>query len=257
MEYLPIDILRSIIEYLDYIDISRLIQVSKTIKCLMENYQMIPSNIIKIKEEYKEVIEIIKTNHASIVYKMPRWNQILFSSRIYNLENEIQCARDKFKNILLSFKREELYKKRKAESFKIIMNIFGGKQEYEKLPIFDLSQYNKRSDYIDYIHARDLSAPIMRGIDKNGRRFFTIRFYNVENNEGSEVKYHGPYCETIFERYSNNGEWTRGCSNYSFLKGGGYLIDEGEINEKTYKCLCDGIRNRNKKSKGVIRAIII
>jgi hypothetical protein len=67
-------------------------------------------------------------------------------------------------------------------------------------------------DYIDGIEIKDVTAPIMIGIDKYKRPFITIRTIEKKNNYSNVI--------TIFQRYTNDkGTWTHG------IYGNSYLVD--------------------------------
>lgn len=61
------------------------------------------------------------------------------------------------------------YGKERAETFDTIMSLFGGRHDYEALPILHTETLRDISRY-------SLNAPIMRGIDAEGRNFITIRY---------------------------------------------------------------------------------
>lgn len=113
----------------------------------------------------------------------------------------------------------------------IIMNLFGGKEAFEKLPILDIGNREGNTGYIDFITANEMKAPIMRGKDKYQREFFVIK----ARDETGES-----YCQAFFqERKGLN--WTDGVKHYPIFDTYSYFIEDGklkgEINMKTYESL--------------------
>jgi hypothetical protein len=90
-------------------------------------------------------------------------------------------------------------------NFKII-NLCGGLLAISNYPVLDLNGRNGSTDYIDFLQPKDLTAPIMRGIDCFRRPFITFRYMvsDGRNSDNMEV-------ETIFQRYTDDKLcWTSG-----------------------------------------------
>ena len=115
--------------------------------------------------------------------------------------------------------------------------LFGGIDEYNKLPILDIGDRQGETGYIDFIKPKELSAPIMRGTDCSGREFFTMRAkinQNYFNDDTARV-------QTFFQREKNI--WTSGGDE--IVAECSYLIDINEYNEESYNKLADFITSRN------------
>lgn len=105
-----------------------------------------------------------------------------------------------------------------------IIDTFG----YIKYPTLRLRSCG---DYIDFIradHPDMMLAPIMMGIDPYKRRFYCIKYKykNVKN------------VVTIFQRYSNNLTYWRGCGNYN--PSGYFDTSYGPIDYPLLKSLIQG-----------------
>lgn len=132
-----------------------------------------------------------------------------------------------------SEKRRRIAERQRQDDFKKIMKLFVGETEYMKLPELNLNVYgnNEDRDYIDYIEAKDMTAPIMRGQDKHGRHFFTFR---IEDKD---------YCLTFFQRYTNGRRWATAGSTREYITED--LIDEkGSVGQKTFDILKDAIEKK-------------
>ena len=87
--------------------------------------------------------------------------------------------------------------------------------------------------YIDFLTAENLSSNIMKGVDKDGRAFISLKM--MQFKETIESKSLGldisPFVVTLFERYSNSSMWIEG-------GGLGLALPErtwfGEINDKAF-----------------------
>lgn len=91
--------------------------------------------------------------------------------------------------------------------FEPIAQIFGGVEEWEKLPVLDIGKQMGQTGYIDFITTEMLSAPIMRGVDFANRKFFVI----AAAVNDSEFK-----CHTFFQRYPDyQNIWVRGSGGFS------------------------------------------
>lgn len=78
--------------------------------------------------------------------------------------------------------------------FIIIEDLFNLKD----IPIINIGRRTSLTHYIDFITIKELSSPIMKGIDYYKRPFLTFR---VINNITKELSVH-----TIFQRYPNKQE---------------------------------------------------
>jgi len=116
----------------------------------------------------------------------------------------------------------------------------------QDIPILDLGDYVGHTGYIDFIKSKDMSSPIMRGIDCLRRPFLSIKVdckrypvpsYSEDTEEDPgepEVRktVHAQFVYTIFQRYTDDSQLitTATCypSGYLFKDCGG--IKENECN---------------------------
>lgn len=92
---------------------------------------------------------------------------------------------------------------RKDAAHKEIASLFGGEEGFQKLPILDIGEREGGTGYIDFIDPSEMTAPIMRGVDKYNREFFVIRAKNNTTGEHS--------CTCYFERAGDQpGTWATG-----------------------------------------------
>lgn len=87
-----------------------------------------------------------------------------------------------------------------------------GPSKFLELPAI---KYNETRDYIDFITINDVTAPISKGIDSNGRQFISIRYIKLNNSSDTgELS-----VITIFNRYkADSSFWCSGiCSTYKCL----------------------------------------
>ncbi|MCE5318120.1 MAG: hypothetical protein LLG04_12275 [Parachlamydia sp.] len=76
-------------------------------------------------------------------------------------------------------------------------------QQFQTIPQLDLKDQRGATGYIDFLAAKDLSANIMKGTDKDGRAFITFKLQKVKEAH--------PFVVTIFERYRKGaGLWVSG-----------------------------------------------
>lgn len=84
-----------------------------------------------------------------------------------------------------------------------VLDLFGGKDNFEKIPVLDVSDRAGWTGYINFIRPDELSHPIMRGVDKVNRPFFVIRAENAKTSDLVTVTY--------FQRYSDDIQtWAQG-----------------------------------------------
>ncbi len=109
------------------------------------------------------------------------WNEILTDNKSYQKDKEFHV----YKWAIPGF---DLIPKN-------IVEAFGGPKKLYRYPCLDLG--DKIRDYIDFIKADQMNAPIMRGIDAWKRPFICIKI--VE----SGFKNCPPFVVTFFNRYNN------------------------------------------------------
>lgn len=92
-----------------------------------------------------------------------------------------------------------------------VCDVLGGMEAVLNMPVLDLGDREGLTGYIDFIQPSEVGAPIMSGLDKYNRPFFTLR-----------IQY-GPrpdmvYVETLFQRYVNDYVlWTTGSTRITML----------------------------------------
>lgn len=70
----------------------------------------------------------------------------------------------------------------------------------KEFPYLDIKGRTGWTDYIDFIHEKELTSPIMRGVDVFRRKFITVM-----------VKIEGEiYSQTFFQRYTDGLGWMGG-----------------------------------------------
>ena len=77
-----------------------------------------------------------------------------------------------------------------------------GPVAFSKLPVYDTKDNIGWTGYLDFIHAGDMTAPVMKGIDAVRRPFIVLRY---ENRETGKVG-----VATVFHRYTDGESWVNG-----------------------------------------------
>lgn len=116
-----------------------------------------------------------------------------------------------------------------------IQGLFGGKDAFNQLPVFDTStrSIEGSTGYLNQICFSDLTAPVMRGVDSNGRPFIVIRAHLRDHPK--EVT-----AQVFFQRYRDEGDWSQapvlgGSILGQIIVFQGYIIDNGGPREKLVK----------------------
>lgn len=86
-----------------------------------------------------------------------------------------------------------------------IIEVLGGEEVFNALPVLDLVEGEGTTGYIDFVTPEQMEAPIMKGVDCHGRPFVSFR-YVIRRGEDEE----GPMVETLFRRYITGRVWTSG-----------------------------------------------
>lgn len=110
----------------------------------------------------------------------------------------------------------------KNAAYQLMMEIFGGKENYKSFPVLDLKNRQGSTDYIDFISPNELKAPIMTFTDMHGREGITFRF--VQIRDGKAVT--SPQVQTFFQRYKDDSNWSS-TSHYPIIVNG-YIFDSIE-----------------------------
>lgn len=106
--------------------------------------------------------------------------------------------------VVIQQKRKKLTPKElDASAYEAIVSLFGGEQEFKKLPILNIGKRKGLTNYIDFIEPNEMTAPIMRGTDSSNREFFVIRAKNQKSGEFG--------CQAFFQRGErHHGTWATG-----------------------------------------------
>jgi hypothetical protein len=101
--------------------------------------------------------------------------------------------------------------------------------------ILDISDRQGWTGYIDFIKADEMTAPIMKGVDINGRNFLCLK---VKGEVYYDTNTHTfEYFQTFFQRYSDDMLWM-GCGNHglNFIQTlGGMSAEQFEFINKLLK----------------------
>lgn len=118
--------------------------------------------------------------------------------KIKELEGKLEAIEPEGIEVIKRY-NTHLERVRVMEAEQLAMDLFGGLEEFRKLPVLDIShQLGERNLHVTL---DDLTAPIMRGRDELGRLFFTIR---AKDARGEMV------CDVVQSLYTNSGYWTSG-----------------------------------------------
>ena len=144
---------------------------------------------------------------------------------------------DKKNNKIRKKERNLVFRNQLIREFfpKIILNVLNFHNQYPLLRF--KNNFFGGTGYIDRIRLSDVSSPVMLGIDKFERPFFTLRM----NVNGEMI------LQTFFQRYTNNPRtWSMGTSyNYFHTIGSNCislkerdvlrkLVEEKTMNRKIY-----------------------
>ncbi|MBA3602432.1 MAG: hypothetical protein H0W50_02045 [Parachlamydiaceae bacterium] len=182
-------------------------------------------------EEKKQSVYRIKISNLQIEKRLSITNLatltkdeklIMLSHKIIEKEYEIVLVEDKIKNL------------------------FGGRRNFEKLPILDIGNRTGSTGYIDFIKDKEMSAPIMRGKDCHGREFFSIR---ARSNVVIKLEYLNSGCQTFFKRYTDMASWTDG--GFRFIQPPTYLIKNGNVDKQSYDQLKKFIEERGNNQYSI------
>lgn len=85
-------------------------------------------------------------------------------------------------------------------------------RDFEKIPVLDIGEDTGHTGYLDFIQIKQMTAPIMRGVDSAGRPFIAFRLqYSVDGGSRKLV-------QVLFRRYRTGSTWTSaGRGGESFL----------------------------------------
>ncbi len=118
---------------------------------------------------------------------------------LWKKENELSASDEKTKKVALdtlNLKNQQWNKR--AE---IVERL--GIEDFDYLPILDLQR--RTGNYIDFLEPKDLTSPLMKGIDKFDRPFLAIKL----NDQQEQMD----FVVVLFQRYSDNDRWVYHCEN--------------------------------------------
>jgi hypothetical protein len=256
---IPDSMLLEIYKKLDYKDLITMRSVNKRFQAVSDDKSLDPVfTLIKSRKAFLE-IKNFRNNQKTLFARFVTF--ITFESKFLSKVTKLFCK------LFPSIKREietrqqiqaklkrlnlpntealenkkfwEYYElKKKFDAFSTVMGVFGGIKRYETLPLLDIGDQNL---YKDNIAPKQMKYPIMRGVDKNGNRFFTIRF----RKKGKENK---KVCLTVIECRNSHNEicWLNLNSKpRDFLPCPGNGISRGvDVNKINFDVLERAIRER-------------
>ncbi len=156
--------------------------------------------------------------------------ELIVSSQI--LSNEVRFL------LLIYNKEKSIYEtlKKIRDTDEKIMSLFGGRKGFEALPEMDITHFE--GDISNFILPKIMTvpimtAPIMRGRDKEGHEFFIIR---AKNKRSENLKY-----QTFF-RQSGVGSWSDG--GYPIIYFLGDMTDNGQLRMEIYDKLAELIKTQ-------------
>lgn len=83
-----------------------------------------------------------------------------------------------------------------------VMEAVGGPDAYNRLPALNIRNSVGTSGYIDFLTPADLNAPVMRGEDRYGRPFISLKIQEVATGT--------TFVLTLFQRYLDQPYWVWG-----------------------------------------------
>ena len=102
----------------------------------------------------------------------------------------------------------------------------------QKNPVLDIGDRVGDTNFIDFIDPRELSAPVMHGVDCQKRPFVVMRGTVSVNGNTT------PWMQTFFQRYYGHPHMWTGCGN------GNELMDtDGGLCEDQVEDLCQLLRS--------------
>jgi hypothetical protein len=196
----------------------------------------------KIDLQYKLEMKRFNLEEADLKRKLSAIDRILSSPvpQDYGFElNELDMEKKKLLKDLADPQSNQntcysVYRRRNRMDRKIL-DLFGGRKNFENLPIYKTSQPDR---YLK-IRLKESDPRIVRGIDIHGRVFFAL---HVDDPIWSKRLARACTATiTIFQRYSDEETWTSATTGAPDLPADSYMIDRGNIettnNRKSYQWL--------------------
>ncbi len=173
--------------------------------------------------------------------------------KISSLVNEKWVNRLNLRTLSIDKKLIKLSHKRNEKEYELVLaddkikDLFGGRKNFERLPILDIGNRGGGIGEIDFIKGEEMSAPIMRGVDCQGREFFSIRacLNLFKKRPDFDVR-----CQTFYRRFIDVALWTdAGCrifpSSYSLI------LDRNIHDKKSYDLLKKFIEERGNNQYSI------
>lgn len=89
--------------------------------------------------------------------------------------------------------------KTKLQSIHVFVTNVLGPRGFLNLPILNLEDRKGPTGYIDFVKPQDMSAPLMRGVDKLDRPFIALRYVDSKGIVNPDE----PKVRVVFHRYKN------------------------------------------------------
>jgi hypothetical protein len=120
-----------------------------------------------------------------------------------------------------------------------IIDIFGGLDNILNLPNFDINNehYHRFRDYPDFIQYDELSAPIMKCVDRYGRLMIIFKVKFIRSNDTITM------TEVLFQRYTDSSQW-----NTATCPSGKEIMWDGSIKYDMVKQVVENGRIDNVTS---------
>jgi hypothetical protein len=204
----------------------------------------------KIDLQYKLEMKRFNLEEADLKRKLSAIDRILSSpvpqDYVFEL-NELDMEKKKLLKDLADLQSNQNtcyldYRKRNRMDRKIL-DLFGGRKNFENLPIYRTSQSEK---YLK-IHLKESDPTLVRGIDIHGRVFFALHVDDsIDDSIDDPIwsEHLARACTatiTIFQRYSYEETWTSTTTGDSYFPADGHMIEEGNIkttnNRESYQWL--------------------
>ena len=102
------------------------------------------------------------------------------------------------------------------------------------IPVLNIGKRQGGTEYIDFIHPKEVTFPVMKGIDIFRRPFIVVKFF---------VDYKYICVQTFFQRYSNDKKLWVGCGHF----GENLIETYGGMNIKQFELLSKIINKEKVK----------
>jgi len=97
-------------------------------------------------------------------------------------------------------------------------------------PVLDIGKRIGSTDYLDCIKVEEMTAPVMKGIDRFSRRFVAIKMV-AKLLDGTDAK----FFQVFFHRYTKNLYLWVGCNTY----GSNFICTVGGMRNQDFQLVTD------------------